>query len=244
MGGLLEFLTGTVSGLLSNGISIWEYGSPSFFGMVCYLLLFGAWLGSGFFAAMVAEIFNHSVAKHFFLGLLMPYGYPIWLAKHIEARQDEEEAAAAAAEAAEEEARRSELSSRFAEMQAARDSKRHRRIAGQSGVSESEVAAMEAQRNAAAAAEAQARAAAEAAAAAASAAAASPIRDLLYNLPVDEAGNRVGPFQFTLTGGDTVDIDMVKSLSDDFMVCVVSSTGKAVRLKYTNVESVAQYAAQ
>ena len=243
MGGLLEFLTGIVSGLLSNGISIWEYGSPSYFGMVFYLLLFGAWLGSGFFAAMVAEIFNHNVAKHFFLGLLMPYGYPIWLAKHIEARQDEEEAAAAAAEAAEEEARRSELSSRFAEMQAARDSKRHRRIAGQSGISESEVAAMEAQRNAAAAAEAQARAAA-AAAAAAAVPVDNPIRDILYNLPVDGAGNRVGPFQFTLTGGDTVDIDMVKSLSDDFMVCVVSSTGKAVRLKYTNVESVAQYAAQ
>ena len=110
--------------------------------MVFYLLLFGAWLGSGFFAAMLAEIINHNVAKHFFLGLLLPYGYPIWLAKHIEARQDEEEAAAAEAEAAAEEAKRSELSSRFSEMQPARDSKRHRRIAGQRGMSEAEVDAM------------------------------------------------------------------------------------------------------
>ena len=70
------------------------------------------------------------------------------------------------------------------------------------------------------------------------------IYQLLYAQPVDQDGVRQGPFQFTLTTGGTIDIEGVRDLQPDFMVCTVYGTGKSVRMKYTQVESIARYATE
>jgi len=52
---------------------------------------------------------------------------------------------------------------------------------------------------------------------------------------------RRGPFLLSMRDGSEVMIDEVRSLNDAFMLCVVSVTGKAVRIRYENIAGVSSY---
>ena len=47
-----------------------------------------------------------------------------------------------------------------------------------------------------------------------------------------------------LSSGEAIDVAGIRELHPDFMVCTLYGTGKSVRLKYTQVESVARYATE
>lgn len=239
---LAKILDGLVAALSHFGTLValvWSDGLPGWPFWLFILLFWFFWLGSGFFAATVAELFRQPVGRHFFLGLLIPYFYPLWLARHIEQGA---EAAAIRAESeadAAEKQRAAEISGRFAKMQAERAAKRRERIADQAGISVAELDEEMAVREEAAA----SRTPSEPVAAEpepAAPAAGNEIRQILYEQPVADDGSRPGPFELLLRDGSTVAIDAVRSLQDDFMMCVVSATGKTVRVKYQNVESVSR----
>ncbi len=243
---LAKFLT-AVTGMISLVISqvglVWEYGLMSLSTMTVLFVLFGLWLGSGFFAATVAELFRQPMGRHFFMGLLIPYVYPIMLAKTIHLG----EARAAAEEQAEkvekEEQRAADLTNRFEAMRAERAAKRREKIAEKAGISVEQVIAEEE------AAAAAAPPAVEETIAAPPVAAGLPpeseaVRAALYDLDVDNEGNRQGPFELQLRDGSTVMVSSVRSMQADFMMCVVSATGKTVRVKYQNVIGASRVEAQ
>ncbi len=237
LGKILAGLAALLSLILSEISLIWHYGLPGWGTLLFFFLFFAVWFGSAFFAATVAELFRQKVTKHFFLGLLLPYVYPLWLAQHIQMGEERAVAEAEAAEEAATEARRSEMAERFSAMQAGREARRRNRIAATQGIDPSEVpedvVKMEA--------EAAPTVIPAVAPAVPEAAPDSPIKAYLQEQPVDGEGSRPGPFVLELgNGGGTVLIDAVRSMQDDFMICVVAGTGKTVRVKYQNVESVSR----
>lgn len=243
---LAKILTAVVAFLsliLSQIDLIWTYGLMSISGMAVLFVLFGLWLGSGFFAATVAELFRQPMGRHFFMGLLIPYVYPIMLAKTIHLG----EARAAAEEQAEkvekEEQRAADLTNRFEAMRAERAAKRREKIAEKAGIPVEQVIAEEE------AAAAAAPPAVEETIAVAPAAAGLPpeseaVRAALYDLDVDDSGSRPGPFELQLRDGSAVIVSSVRSMQSDFMMCVVSATGKTVRVKYQNVIGASRVEAQ
>lgn len=219
---LLESVTSLLQGCWESFITIVQFGLPTPMLLALFVLL-AVWLGSGFFAATVAELFRHRVTKHFILGLVVPYVYPLYLARHItmsnRAREESEEAQQEAIR----EARKAATADRFAEMSARRDARRQRH--NPDGVAAEEApAAVE-----------ETVAVEEAPAAAGDFAA--ELRQYLYNIPVDEDGERPGPFRFAMKGGAVVDVASIRALQDEFMICVVANTGKAIRIRFANVES-------
>lgn len=83
-----EFLAGWISAAWHSGVS------PSVPSMLGTFVLLALYLGSGFFAASVAEGRNRGRLMHFIAGLLIPYIYPVailyLLPVYKESRQEEE----------------------------------------------------------------------------------------------------------------------------------------------------------
>ena len=124
---------------------------PSPLTILMIFIIFAIWFGSGFFAATVAEMTGNPMRRHFLIGLLLPYFYPVYLMKHLKF-------VAAAAEA-----HREELVD-LEKVAAARrfDNMRLRRMAEKKGISLEEAQAQEEAARADAAAEAAAQEAATA----------------------------------------------------------------------------------
>ncbi|MBQ4107105.1 MAG: hypothetical protein IJC73_05945 [Lentisphaeria bacterium] len=243
MNALFDAIAGMISGFCNGFSVIWNYG-PSVFWMILIYWLLALWIGSGCFAATVAEMFHHPVWRHFLLGLALPYWYPIHLAKSIQTNMETAEELQKLQEEAMEEERRNELGERMSELRNQRDQERFERIAARAGMSREEFDAQEAARRQQEADEAARQAAAEAEAArvaAEIAEAGRPIYELLFAQPADENGVRRGPFLLSMRDGSEVMIDEVRSLNDAFMLCVVSVTGKAVRIRYENIAGVSSY---
>ena len=243
MNALFDAVAGMISGF-SNGLSVIFHYGPSLFWMILIYWLFALWLGSGCFAATVAEMFRHPVWRHFWLGLALPWWYPFHLAKSIQTNMETAEELQKQYEEALEEERRNELDEKMSEIRNLRDQERFERIAARAGLSREEVEAQEMARREHEEAEAAARAEADAAAAERAAeieAAARPIYELLFAQPADENGVRHGPFLLSMRDGSEVQIDEIRTLNDQFMICVVSATGKAVRVRYENIETVSSY---
>ena len=244
---IISIILGTIFCMLSGFWLIAANVLPLWGQWALALAMWTLWLGSGCLAATAAELLNLRVIPHTLLGLCLPYIYPVWMiyrfrqktARKEEVRQQQAE------EHREEE--RANLANRFHAMQEKRDQERRERIAAQQGLSVEEVEAREEARKSAKT-EVEPQTAASAAPAAEQQAAApatdNEIYQLLYAQPVDQDGVRQGPFQFTLTTGGTIDIEGVRDLQPDFMVCTVYGTGKSVRMKYTQVESIARYATE
>lgn len=231
---VLGILFCVLSGLwliIANVIPLWGQ-------WILALLLWALWLGSGCLAATAAELLNRRVLPHALLGLCFPYIYPCLLiccsrrfAEHAEEVRQQEEVK-------QQEEQKQGLADRFHAMQEKREQERMERIAAQQNITVEDVAAREAERQAEAAAAAVPEPEEEA----------EPVPEtdheiyqILYSQPVDPDGVRQGPFQFTLTSGDTIDIAGVRELLPDIMVCTVYDTGKSVRIRYTQVESIARY---
>ncbi|MGE4565966.1 MAG: hypothetical protein AB7F32_13910 [Victivallaceae bacterium] len=127
-------------------------------------------------------------------------------------------------------------------MRAERAAKRREKIAEKAGISVEQVIAEEE------AAAAAAPPAVEETIAAPPAAGLPPeseaVRAALYDLDVDADGNRQGPFELQLRDGSSVMVSAVRSMQADFMMCVVSATGKTVRVKYQNVIGASRVEAQ
>ncbi len=54
-------------------------------------------------------------------------------------------------------------------------------------------------------------------------------------IPVDDEGERVGPFRLTLLDGTVIPISVIRDLRDDLLVAENAATGKTLRIKYENV---------
>lgn len=236
---VVEFL----SLILSQIDLIWTYGLMSFSGMTVIYIVLGAWFGSAFFAATVAELFRQPMGRHFLTGLLIPYVYPIMLARTIHLGEERAAAEEQAEKVEKEEQRAADLTNRFEAMRAERAAKRREKIAEKAGISVEQVIAEEE------AAAAAAPPAVEETIAASPVAAGLPpeseaVRAALYDLDVDNDGNRQGPFELQLRDGSAVIVSSVRSMQADFMMCVVSATGKTVRVKYQNVIGASRVEAQ
>ena len=207
------------------------------------LIMWTLWLASGCLAATAAELLKLRVIPHALLGLCLPYIYPIWLISRFRKNTARQEEILQQQEVEEMEEGKAALAGRFQAMQEKRDQERRERIAEQQGVSVEEVIAREEARNAARA-EATAEVPAAEEVAPSASASDNEIYQILYAQPVDADGIRQGPFQFTFSNGDTMDIEGVRELHPDFMICTVCETGKSVRMKYIQVESIARYASE
>ena len=204
--------------------------------------LFGwtLWLAAGGLAATAAELLKKPVLPHTLLGLCLPYVYPVLLVRRVrqtaarqQVREEEEKQQAHEKQA-------SALSDRFRAMHEKREQERRERIAAAQGISVEEVPARPEEPSVPESAPAPVSAA-PASAAPVPAEATNEIYEILYAQPVDDSGARPGPFQFTLAGGDTLDVDSVRELAPQFMVCTLSGSGKSVRIKYVQVAEVARY---
>ncbi len=238
---IISFILGALFCLLSgvwliakNMLPLWSQG-------LLDLTLWALWLGSGCLAATIAELLDRRVLPHAFLGLCLPYIYPICLVHYSRRKGVSTEIKLQQQEQQRQAERKEELSSRFQAMQEKREQERRERIAVHQGISTAEVAAMEEAALAAQAPEEPVSAAEEQTMPPPAAEAGSEIYQLLYVQPVDENGVRQGPFQFTLVSGDMIDIAGIRELQQDIMICTVYGTGKSVRIKYTQVESIARY---
>ncbi|WP_176013372.1 hypothetical protein [Victivallis sp. Marseille-Q1083] len=195
--------------------------------LILYFILISAWLASGFYAATVAELANHPLAKHFLLGLVMPYYYPIQLAKHIEHIEKIDEQTRAAQE--EENPLVDGLTSRLKNIRMQNDVARRERRG--EDVDEEAIAAE-----------------VEASLGNDDANAGGGFdeemyddvlfdRDFFENLEPDAEGIRQGPFRVVMKDGTEYRMDAVTNIQDTLAGFVVSDTGKRIRLKYENIAS-------
>ena len=129
----------------------------------------------------------------------------------------------------------SALSDRFRAMHEKREQERRERIAERQGISVEDVPSRPAEPSA------PEPGPAPGPAAPAQAEETNEIYAILYSQPADDSGARPGPFQFTLAGGDTLDVDSVRELAPQFRVCILSGSGKSVRIKYAQVAEIARY---
>ena len=240
---IISVILGTIFCVLSG---LWLFAAnalPLWGNWVLAVVMWTLWLGSGCLTATAAELLHLRVLPHTLLGLCLPYIYPVWMIRRFRQNTARQQEIQQQQEADQREEERVNLANRFQAMQAKRDQERRDRIAGRQEISAEEDNPRE---------EARQTALAEAQAAAVSESPAeepqmpAPVTEnaiylLLYEQPVDQNGVRQGPFQFTLAAGGTIDVDCVRELQQDFMVCAVSDTGKSVRMKYTQVESIARY---
>jgi hypothetical protein len=217
---LLALLVSAFAAVIGELAIIWNYGLPSFSMMLGVFLVVAVWLGSGFFAATVAELFGHRVTRHFVLGLLLPYGYPIWLTNHITAVVRQQAADEKTQGEQKHEAQRSEIAARFSAIAAERAARRPRAAL-------KEVAPPEP----------PAEPVAEPVAADPAAPSGPTLKEQIFDLPVNVEGERNGPFRIGTTNGIVLDVASIRSMNDDFFICVVAGSGKAVRIKYDNVTS-------
>ncbi len=61
------------------------------------------------------------------------------------------------------------------------------------------------------------------------------------DIPVDDDGERPGPFRMTLLDGNVLEISVIRDLRDDLMVAVNAQTGKTLRIKYDNIADFESY---
>ena len=200
------------------------------------LALWTLWLGGGCLAATAAELLGKPVLPHALLGLCLPYVYPVLLVRSARKTAALRQEQAVQAEEQAQAERASALSARFHAMQEKRDLERRERLAQNLGVSADEIPARPAPEPESSVPEPAVEPVPEAAPEVR-----NEIYDILYTQPVDDSGSRPGPFQFTLAAGGTLDVDAVRELAPQFMVCVVSGSGKSVRIKYAQVASIARY---
>lgn len=239
---IISIILGTIFCLLSGFLLIAANVIPLWGQWVLALAMWTLWLGSGCLAATAAELLNLRVIPHTILGLILPYIYPVWMIHRFRQKTAQAEEAQEAEEIQQQEEQQAELADRFHAMQARRDQERRERIAAHQGISVEEVVAREEAR--------QAEKAAEEAMQQTQVYEEEPeeepatdneIYQILYAQEVDQDGIRQGPFQFTLVSGGTVDIAGVRELQKDFLICTVCDTGKSIRMKYTQIESIARY---
>ena len=238
---IISIVLGTIFCLLSGFWLIASSVIPLWGEWVLALAMWALWLGSGCLTATAAELLNLRVVPHTILGLCLPYIYPVWMITHFRLSSARTEKVQQEEAEQQREEQKEQLASRFQAMQEKRQQERRERIAAQQNISVEEVAEREAARQAA---EETAHTPAETQPADSDNVPVSEneVYQVLYAQPVDQNGVRQGPFQFTLVAGSgTIDIASVRDLQKDFMVCVVSETGKSVRMKYTQVEAVARY---
>ncbi len=215
---------------------------PSVWALIGIVLFFGAWFGSAFLSATIAEIFGHPVRKHFLLGLVMPYFYPFRLVKTL--RVIKLDVASADVEQAEArlDAQKVEATNRFEEIRREREAARRARSAERYIAAGKEVPAELLEPVAEAAPEPEAEEPEETAAAAADGEVPvwQQIKDALYAQPLDAEGCRIGPYRLYLKDGGTMDVDLIRAMQEEWMVCVQSSSGKTLRVRYVNVIGVEQ----
>ena len=238
---IISIVLGTVFCLVSGFWLIAENVIPLWGQWVLALVMWTLWLASGCLAATAAELLKLRVFPHAVLGLCLPYIYPLWMISRFRKNTARQEEIRQQQEAEEKEEGKAALASRFLAMQEKRDQERRERIAERQGISVDEVIAREEARNAAKEEAGQAELPAAEEPIPAETIPDNEIYQILYPLPVDDNGVRRGPFQITFNGGDTIDIDGIRELHPDFMICTICETGKSVRIKYTQVESVARY---
>ena len=209
------------------------------------IAVWGLWLGSGCLAATAAELLNRRALPHALLGLCLPYIYPFCLIRYSRGKTAKEEQKRQQLEIQQHAEEKEKISSRFRAMQEKRNQDRIERIAEQQNISVAEAAArQEAIQALRETAEPVTAAEPVEQQAAPAVSGTNEIYQLLFILPVAEDGGRPGPFQFMLSSGEAIDVAGIRELHPDFMVCTLYGTGKSVRLKYTQVESVARYATE
>ena len=230
---VLNTILGIVFCVLSGTWLIVKNCLAPFDSILLPLILWALWLGAGGLAATAAELLGKPVLPHALLGLCLPYVDPVLLIRSARKSAKEKKAQEEQAEKEAHAEQATALSARFQAMHEKRELERRERLAEKQGVRVEDIPERPVEKPAAAPVEEpQPEPVPETR---------SEIYDLLYAQPVDEAGNRPGPFQFTLTEGGTLDIDAVRQLAPQFMVCTVSGSGKSVRIKYAQVASVARY---
>ena len=235
-------LAGAFFCILSGGGLLLSLAVPSPGGVLGLIFRWTLWLASGCFAATVAELAGRKIIVHALLGLAVPYLYPAWLIWSIRHGDAKSKARAEKEAARAQEERKNALADHLKSIQGERDRRRRARMARSQGVSEEEIAAREAAEAAQAEAEAAGlRAAGEEAARvqAERDAAGSEVYKVLYAQPADASGSRPGPFAFTLTDGRELEVQSIRNMEQNFMVCIVG--GKSLRVQYAQVAGMARY---
>ena len=231
----LDAIAATILCALSGAWLIVENALPA--GGVLLVPFFGwtLWLAAGALAATTAELLKKPVLPHTLLGLCLPYLYPVLLARRVRQAAAREQVREEEVQQQVHEEQQNALSARFRAMHEKREQERRERIAERQGVDVEDVPARPKETSVP-----EPEPLPEAVA---SAPAEEPneIYAILYSQPVDDSGARPGPFQFTLMEGDTLDVDSVRELAPQFMVCILSGSGKSVRIRYGQVAEIARY---
>jgi len=212
------------------------------------VIFWALWLGSGCLAATAAELLKKPVLPHTLLGLLLPYVYPIWFISRVRRQEAVQTVDMHETEIQQQLERKAALADHFKLIQEKRNQARREQQAAKQGVSVEEIAAREEALRQKKAEKAPADPVPEAEAASPSVPAAAPeeneIYSILFSQEVDASGSRPGPFQFELSSGGTLEVECVKNMAQEFMICVISGTGKSLRVRYDQVASVARYVSE
>lgn len=226
---------------------------PDFYWIWFFFIVFTVWLASGFIAATIAEMRSHKMKLHFCMGLLLPYVYPFLLLNHLKKLAHVEKVDQIEEEVGETYQLTAKLMGKIEKKEAAKQSKIDARRLFKEKTASSAVDRLEAAGLKAAPIFAHEQSAESLTTPAPApeiketlnteTAPAEPskfTRGYFESVSVDEAGNRVGPFNIKLKDYSSLTAETIKSVQDDLAIFeILNKNGeiKNIRIKFANITS-------